>query len=461
MGSAKVVALRARPWKVTQLCFEVGGVLQQIPATLGASVTPFSFTSFYSGLLSATVPGNPSLLAFNSQGILNASSVAASLLANLRAEPKRADLDMAVNARQNAYFAKYGNTTTIISTMTTFYGTGATAKPQRLVNLSTYAQQQSDQLAAAYTSDGRTGVIKNTNSVLNATTTTTDSSSSNSQSSTTTTTGETTTESGQTNLQVIGGNDFSSVSFAVQPPPPAGGVLNITPITGTSSKTFEEGTSGDTSNESGTSNAEASGQGSSTGQATALESQTIVNTDYGYRVPSIESLAQNERAQVSLIDQQFAQFMRGQNLPNLATVFQNELSSIDRGVYQLQVGFLNTILLSPIAGTVTGVYKNPGDCVRPGEPIVRVEDNSTLFVLGTLIYRSAIHIGSSVTITTVLFDAAGSTTTLTGSVVAVRNGADDDQWEVVVQCTNPNPSGTPVFPIGYTFDYDNTTVTVV
>ena len=69
-------------------------------------------------------------------------------------------------------------------------------------------------------------------------------------------------------------------------------------------------------------------------------------------------------------------------MPNLSTVMQNELHSIDLGVYQLQVGFLNTILLSLIVGVVTGVYKNPGDpVVRPGEPVVRVEDNTTIFLL--------------------------------------------------------------------------------
>ena len=39
------------------------------------------------------------------------------------------------------------------------------------------------------------------------------------------------------------------------------------------------------------------------------QNQTITNTDYGYRIPYIESEAQNERAQISLMDQQFAQFM--------------------------------------------------------------------------------------------------------------------------------------------------------
>jgi hypothetical protein len=153
--------------------------------------------------------------------------------------------------------------------------------------------------------------------------------------------------------------------------------------------------------------------------------------------------------------------MSTQNLPSLATVLQNELSSIDLSVYQLQVGFLNSILLSPLGGTVTGIYKNPGDPVRPGEPVMRVEDNSTLFLLGTVVYRGPIQVGSTVNITTQLFDAAGPTTALSGSVVAVRGRGDDDVADLVVQCANPlDGSGNPTFPIGYVFDYDNTSMTI-
>ena len=58
MGAAKVVSLRARPSKVSQLCFEVGGILDQMNATLGSTVTAFDFTSFYRGM--NTVSGDGS-----------------------------------------------------------------------------------------------------------------------------------------------------------------------------------------------------------------------------------------------------------------------------------------------------------------------------------------------------------------------------------------------------------------
>ncbi len=204
-----------------------------------------------------------------------------------------------------------------------------------------------------------------------------------------------------------------------------------------------------------------SGTQSSTGSAYAVESQTITNTDYGYRIPEIENQAQNERAQISLIDQQYTQFLAVQSLPNLANSMQNELAAIDLGVYQLQVGYLNTILMSPIAGVVTGVYKNPGDAVTPGEPVVRVEDNSSIFLLATLVHRGPIKVGSTLSVTTNAFDAGGAATTISGNVVAVRCRGDDDQWDLVAQCVNPlDGSGDPTFPSGYVFDYDNTTATI-
>jgi hypothetical protein len=182
MGTAKVVALSARPFQASLLCFEVGGILGQLGAQLGATVTPFDFTTFYAGL-GATAAGDASLLTFNSQGILTAASVVASTLAALRAEPRKSALDRAVNLRQNAYFAKFANSLSVATTANNLYGAGPTGKPARLQNLRTLAQQQADQLAAAYTADGRTGVVRTTNSSLNAKTITSDSSASSGTSS--------------------------------------------------------------------------------------------------------------------------------------------------------------------------------------------------------------------------------------------------------------------------------------
>src|SRR5262249_42137137 len=85
--------------------------------------------------------------------------------------------------------------------------------------------------------------------------------------------------------------------------------------------------------------------GSSRAKAGGKSTQTVVNTDRYYRTPFFESQAQYERARVSLIDEQFKQFLDGQSLPRLTQVFANELQSLDADVYRLQVAFLSTILM--------------------------------------------------------------------------------------------------------------------
>ncbi len=202
---------------------------------------------------------------------------------------------------------------------------------------------------------------------------------------------------------------------------------------------------------------------------TTGETQEVHNQDYGYRTPYYESQAQGLRSAISLADQQFAAFMDAQRMPNISQIFTNNLESMDLGVKRLQVAYLNTILLSPISGVVTGLYKNPGEVVRAGEPVMRVEDNSNIYISARVVYRGPIVIAppgvppppnSNVTIQTKLFDQASLPQPLTGTVVAARGHGSDDTWDLVVQCYNVDSSGNPILPLGYHFDYDDTQFTI-
>jgi hypothetical protein len=441
MGTAKVVSIKSRPFQVAHLCFDSDGILDTLNTQLGATAAGFNYPTFYATMASRpTVPGIPSRLLYDFLAIQAAT--APSALASLRAEPRKAALDKAINARQNAFFAKYGNIQNIVSRMNALYSpTVLNSKANRIDILASISQQLTDALRAAYVSDGRLGVVKTTSSVLNSTT---ESSSSTSQQGSASATGVT---------DEIG--EATQIPTRLMPNlPPAGTTLGQA----------GEGFTGpnpmgmsllESNNATSTATTDAS---QTTGSAT--ERQTIVSTDYGYRVPFLESQAQNQRAQISLLDEQFAQFLFAQPLPNLTTVFENELLSIDGDVYRLQISFLNSILLSPFAGTVTGVYKNPGDPVRAGDPVVRVENNDTALLVATVVYRDRVAIGSNVTVQTKLFDSSASTTTISGRVVSARGHAsEDDKWDIVVQCNNVN-GGAQVLPIDYHFDYDDTVVTI-
>jgi hypothetical protein len=410
MSDPKVISLRVRPLQVAHLCFEVNGILGLSNVQLGSPVKAFDFEDFYANL-GQTVPGpngDNSRLVYDAFGIQNDLSVAESTLVALRAESSKAVLDRAVNARQNAYYAKYLNAAGIIQLMRTNYSFGAeNSKSFRLQLLAAISAAQDNMLRGAYNGDGRAGVVKTTTSALQSQTTST----------------------GTTNTQNNAGGK-ATTSETVSP--------NVTTTTDTS---------------------QASTVSDSSGSAT--QNQTITNTDYGYRIPIYECQAQDYRAQISLMDQLFSQFMYSQNLPFLETVFSNELQSIDLDVKRLQVAYLNTILLSPIDGIVTGIYKNLGDCVRAGEPVIRVESNSTVILVATLAYRGLISIGSNVTVQTTLFDSSSAATSVNGSVVGVRGHRyEDDQWDVLVSCNNIDGSGNPIFPLDYHFDYDDTVVAI-
>jgi HlyD family secretion protein len=397
MPSATVVSLKARSYQISHLCFPVHGIVESLgqvahfrqpirggpietfaPIQLGDQVTPFDFTKFYVGL-STTSKADPSLLIYNSLGILNDLNVQNSLLMTLRAEPMAAVLDKAINARQNAYYAKYANLSGphgIISVMQQLYK--ATTPPVSF-------RSKLDALAQLSTLSG------------------------------------------------IQYNDLES-AYNVQPLPTVPTLPNV--VSGTSSQLTTTGSFPDTT-------------------------QNITNTDFAYRTPAYEAQAQFLRAQISLNDQQFSAFMAGQNLLQLPQVFKNELQGgIDLDVKRLQIAYLNTILMSPISGVITGIYKNPGDWVQAGEPVIRVEDNSSVILVGTLRYQGLISIGSELTVTTSPFDSSGVPPSVKASVIAVRGHPNqDDLWEVHA-IYQPASTSLPPLPPNYTFDYDNTSVTI-
>src|SRR5262249_7777879 len=139
--------------------------------------------------------------------------------------------------------------------------------------------------------------------------------------------------------------------------------------------------------------------------------------------------------------------------------FHNGLRSIDLDVRRLQAAYIDTLLVSPISGIVTGVYRNTGDFVRAGQPVVRVENDEEVLLVGTLKFGGLLTpLVSNVALTTNVF--SGQALSTTGSVVAVRgHDAEDEQWNVIIRCDN-RVANQPPFPINYNLDFDNTTVNI-
>lgn len=179
-------------------------------------------------------------------------------------------------------------------------------------------------------------------------------------------------------------------------------------------------------------------------------------TDYAYRVPYFENIAQYNRSYISLANQVLATYLALQKIPNLTKTLPVELAGIDLDVKQLQIAYVGTILMSPITGNVTRIRKRLGDYVKAGEPVVRIEDASNVFLVGTVVYAGVVHAGDLFTVTTTL-PGSTSPTTIRGFVQAVEGGrSDDNQWHVIVECAN----GTyPLFvlPLHFSFDRQSTT----
>lgn len=400
----KPISLDVRASKSALLCFEIGGLMGELNVELGSPVGSFDFPKFYATLGSIpTVPGHPARMLYDFLQIQ--AAVQKFTLASLRAEAAKATLNKAINARANAFYAKYANAPAIISRMQNLYSEMVSgSKPVRLAVLRSVSEQQMELLSDAYVQDERMGVVRTTNSLVSASTT------------------------GTSDNETI---DFHAAAQTFSDP-----AASVT-TTGTRPGHLD------------------------LGRTSSDQREQIQNTDYAYRVPYLENIAQYERAQISLIDEEFSQFMAGQTLPFQAAVFDNELRSMDGDVFRTQVAYLNTILLSPIDGVVTGVYKQLGESVRAGEPIMRVEDNRELLLVATVVVRGPVAVGATLTVDTALFDAPGSTTKLSGTVVSVRGLDEDDRWELIAKCPNPTDgAGQPIFPLGYHFDYDNSVVSI-
>ena len=168
MSDPKVVSLSVMASKASLLCFEVGGILGESHTELGASVAAFDFAAFYATLGSMPmVPGHPARLLYD---FLEIQAFAKKFtLAALRAEPNKAALSKAVNARANAYYAKYANAPTIIAKINAFLFAGNPGfKPIQAGVLSTNPPDQAEKLKAClFQPINRTGVVKKMRRVLN------------------------------------------------------------------------------------------------------------------------------------------------------------------------------------------------------------------------------------------------------------------------------------------------------
>jgi multidrug efflux pump subunit AcrA (membrane-fusion protein) len=427
MAIARAVNLRVRPLQSVDLNFPVDGIVgaQSDIHLLGKSVQAFDLSTLYSVLGAVVTPRaanigpqhgeilqQPPLLPASDQPFgwgrlkYDCSTIRSELgeyvLFELRAEHIRAAVDKAIAQRENAWVQKFEKNV-YAATLNAYDRSDPNGRLGRLQRLAAISQVQHDRLRTEYDAD--------LNSV----------------------------------------NIAGVVSH---------GVVKVASMT-------------DTTNSRPVHTRSQGSESVQDWQGNMIPSQSVQSASrgYDYRHPSLENDAQFERAQVSLLDEQLAamsttNYVCGSEVEQAIAArgdrryFANDLLAIDLDVKRLQVAYIDTLLISPIDGVVTGVFRNVGDGVRAGQAVVRVENDIEILLVGTVKFRGLLRIGQTVSVTTQVFGSDQSLS-ISGQVAAVRgHDSEDELWDVIVRCNNRDDTGASIFPINYNFDFDNTHVDV-
>ncbi|MEK4032219.1 hypothetical protein WOC76_23235 [Methylocystis sp. IM3] len=428
---AKPISLSVRPFQVANLCFEVGGILGESFVELGSVVGAFNFDRFYMALRGVTtVPGphatlirtvhpattgDPSRLKYDSDGIDDATKPAP----NSGSPPNP------------------------------FEEPPPLGDPGSVLDLSGFGGKA---LAAMRAETSKAALSKAVNARANAFITKYGG----------------TPKIADAMRQVMPQrgeniNRLSELSTSLRDLLEAAylqdfGVNTVLKKT----LTVTSGTSGPNKGTSVTKGPDATVLNTATNDYSGKENQTSESRGLEYRSPNHENVARDARVQIGLGEEVLSFVKETHFLDRIEDVYQNELNSIDADVNQLQVAYLNTILMSPIDGIVTGVFKNPGDPITAGEPVFRVENNAVVLIVARVVCRGPISIGSILQVKTTLFDTPGPPAVVVEApIVSVRGQSEADLWEVVAKQPNRDAAGKQIFPLGYNFDYDNVEVNIL
>jgi len=178
--------------------------------------------------------------------------------------------------------------------------------------------------------------------------------------------------------------------------------------------------------------------------------------------PRLDNSIAHKQLQSELAGEKLAQTVASLSAGHMDRIVADERAAMDFEVRRLQVAFAETYLTSPISGVVTALFKDVGEHVEPGEPVIRVENDAVVFLAGRIQFFGLLRIGQDVIVRAHDLYEAGTAEDFPGRVRAVRgHQADDDEWEVLIQCENPvDAQGRRKLPIYYQFDRDTTTIVV-
>lgn len=181
-----------------------------------------------------------------------------------------------------------------------------------------------------------------------------------------------------------------------------------------------------------------------------LKSTTNDDKEYSlerFSHPILDTQLQDEqvRLEASLLRLSAEQEMAKSD--NRVKLLQLELDELDKALFDSQLRFLDSFLFSPFDGTITQTYKSFGELVRPGEPILRVENWEKIRLVGGLQTKTIVSLGQSYKIE---YSPPGIPPIELPDckVVSIRGyGVEQDEWQVTLATRNDRS-----IPPGYELD---------
>ena len=194
---------------------------------------------------------------------------------------------------------------------------------------------------------------------------------------------------------------------------------------------------------------------------TSSTDQQKMDTPYqAYLHPILDNVIASRQQRVAVNEEKLRNGVLALKLPHMERILARELESIDLEIRALQVNFAHTYLMPPIDGIVTAIYKDVGESVEPGEPVIRIENDFFVMLFGRIQFKEPLWPGREITVNIGSVFETTKNQPLECRIVSVRgHESDDDEWEVILEAKNPDTGdGRPLLPINYQLDPDTATI---
>jgi hypothetical protein len=425
MADARIRSLQVRPIESADLCFDVAGVLALRDAQrcrLGQRVTAAPHPPGIYAQFTDTAPGDPSRIRFDGAAIH--TELTKHFLVALRNDVLSAVVSQAISQRQALFLQKYKHKKKIFDALSAVYprdDAAQTGRVKRLTDLAQYTQARMNALLKAYDDEKVPQV-------------------------TTRTIAETRNEGIVKNELYLTPVTMATTAQSIQVTDASSNVqqLHKVPEAKTIPQAYRDGDWKPLTDPT-FKNQEIIITDDAHVQRTTTSGFEFRHPRYDVRIEGLRALIDIEQ---ELLDSRLAAYA----VADTEAMLDAELRALDMEVFRAQLEFAQTYLASPITGIITAVYKDVGEAVQPGEPVVRVENDERLLLVGLVQHRGLVRVGQQTELHLAFpFEHPGRMTVV-GEVRSVRgHQADDDEWDIVIECANP---GQRDLPLNYMCDRD-------